>query len=243
MVMEDLATRFTIDKRVKLSQWVLSPKTLPSICFTSKGIWQEAVLAYIRRTRFILESRTAQDQLDIWLSRKFSDSQGFKAVRMLSYYGSSYSMFSLIERAVVPGLPNRPPFVGRCHGLRHLILEVRSMYLLGDREDDVAVSAAGGIPGSPFGIRGFNRPIMTVNELKNRYNFKALFGCKNLRFIKMICIDYDIYIRRYSRHGQVVSTKEDLFENFVTLIREGFQRRGRVVDICIEYEDDPWGNF
>jgi hypothetical protein len=90
---------------------VLYPKVLPSICFTNKETYQEAVLVYIRRTRFALHGRpdTLQRLMKGFL-KQFNGNEGFNAVRMLSVSGPSSSKIHELTH-----------FVADCPGLRSFI--------------------------------------------------------------------------------------------------------------------------
>ncbi|KAF2656469.1 hypothetical protein K491DRAFT_778003 [Lophiostoma macrostomum CBS 122681] len=110
IVMEDLPTRLSINNSTTINHKVLLPKVLPSICFASKQLHQEVVLAYIRRTRFELHHPTSEmlRLLRDFLG-SFEDNRGFEAIRMLSFYDGS-SMAGINE------------FVKDLPGLRSVIL-------------------------------------------------------------------------------------------------------------------------
>lgn len=89
-VFERLTTRIMLERETQLYRWTFQPRTLPDICFTSKQMWEESVLHFVRRTRFIAivfkknDSSDPSMELKNWLEI-FPDGQGLRAVRMLSY--------------------------------------------------------------------------------------------------------------------------------------------------------------
>lgn len=106
------------------SLYTISPGTLLPFCFANKQIHQEALSAWIRRTRFVVRKAELECRALNTLPTKM---QGYKHVRMLSFANpTEYRWKEQINRSSImtSGL-----IVQRCAGLRSLLIEVDSLPL------------------------------------------------------------------------------------------------------------------
>jgi hypothetical protein len=163
--MTSLPTRVIITRHSTISDGVLSPQTLPSICFTSKQVRSEAILAYLRRTRFIFEQGCVR-QLFAFDSFVSQFERGFEAIRMLSFYDVIW-----FGESDFPGEFYPERLVSKCAGLRSLVLETRVRYLLR-------------IPW--IQSRGVVK-LYTKEEIEERWGLEALFEMGRLEYVRFRC--------------------------------------------------------
>ncbi|KAF2107727.1 hypothetical protein BDV96DRAFT_693209 [Lophiotrema nucula] len=193
--MDDLPTRFTLWKGIKIQKMVLYPATLPGVCFVNRQTRIEACLAYIRRTRFTLvgEAYPSQHRLIKWLEQ-FEDDKGFAAVRRLCYeqvvYQYSDCRYPFSSASLPFGL------VRRCTGLHDLILTVSAHSVVHQ--------------GNPH-----NR-LLTTTEIENEMGFERLFENKSIKKVKIYCVEGHTYKENRA-------SAEEVFANFSTMVRGGFK--------------------
>jgi hypothetical protein len=204
LAMEDLPTRFTIRERKKLSKMVLYPHVLPSICFTTPAVREEVILAYIRRTRFVLESadhwrhETPQKMLVDFLAQ-FPDNSGYKAIRMLSFHDYVISYASPFGGSLDL---HRHGFITRFTGLRSLIVDVAARVCVGQDEN------------------GDDRLLLKAEETKEKYHCSEELEAKTLRHFKVVCLSDPIH-----RHVLRLELLKGFFVTLVTLLVDEHKRR------------------
>jgi hypothetical protein len=243
--MTSLPTRFQHLQGIYPNGYVFYPMTLPSICFTSKTIWAEAVLAYIRRTRFVFveciqgsRDRPKQDAFLAFLAR-FPDNQGFNAVRMLTYRD-----FSRFQSHWPVGhndtTTSRQPayLIARCPGLRSLVWELSVPFwnqvewtLRKYRNDEKAKKEA--IEQAQDVDEGMRRDwkAKVPEAIERVLQCGALFEVGSLRFLRVLV---DVRHFRESRlrfSGPWGWTKTQWTEEILKYLSKGFERRGEAIKI------------
>ncbi|KAF2004164.1 hypothetical protein P154DRAFT_531843 [Amniculicola lignicola CBS 123094] len=227
---------FVLRPTMQLSQLVLYPKTLPPICFTAKHIRSETILAYLRRTRFIITETNTDLVGGIYgFLSQFPQDEAFNAIRQLSFSRAirSYSFEG-------SGWPQK--LVAKCPGLTSLVLVFAA-------EDMVKY------PSGPFFRAPTIYSLVSVRDLAatgstNRFvgipGLSALFDdTPSLRSLKAYCVGGDIYVRGgMIWDGPKPSKVEDLFENLKTLL-DGFAKRktGVQVDFIMRPKERRWSSI
>ncbi|KAF2649902.1 hypothetical protein K491DRAFT_683441 [Lophiostoma macrostomum CBS 122681] len=217
--MSDLPTRFPHTNTMKPDSYALYPMTLPSICFTSKAVWTEAVLAYIRRTRFIIvdlyqwvreRDCNSHGKLATFLAR-FPDKKGFSAVQMLGFRGfrGYYHMAEAIW-----GVPQPDHLVRQCPGLRSLVLELNWEFVVGVSRQ-LRKSKAG--VGQAF-----------EETLQGR----ALFEVRSLRHLVILLDDPHLADTHRVLLGPGL-TLDDWTRGIYAFLENGFKEHGRSIKIEI----------
>ncbi|KAF1848753.1 uncharacterized protein K460DRAFT_404021 [Cucurbitaria berberidis CBS 394.84] len=212
--MADMPTRLAINKRSTISKVVLLPHALPNLCFANKQLHCESVPVFLQRTRFIFEQPHVHEMYAFQLfASQFP--RGLQSVRMLSiydiiWYGESY----------LPGEFYPEALVSQCTGIRSLILEAR-------------VRSLSRLTGRSSGQQRHTARLYSKDELKTAWEFGNLFEMKKLTYLKFRC-----EIREYDLRFLGLKRAEDVLVNMEAVLKEGFEEKGRSVEVVVEVEVD-----
>ena len=216
--MEGLPTRTNLHNGVKISPRVLYPNLLPNICFTSKQVRVEATLAYIRRTRFVIQpddyAYPVFSEMSGFLSQ-FPDETGFGAIRMLYYAGT---MVRYLTGFSDSGTPDG--FLTRCTGLRSLIMEVNA-----DMCSDMDYSKE---------KRDLIASLWTDTRIRARTGIASLCTLGNLRHLKIVGIKYALVQKALG-----LNVPDDIFAKFMNILWDGFAARKANIKlefVCDEFQ-------
>ncbi|KAF1830375.1 hypothetical protein BDW02DRAFT_650668 [Decorospora gaudefroyi] len=205
--MADVPTRLTITRHSYISDTVLSPQTLPSICFTSKQLQRESLPTYLQRTRIVFEQPRVH-QLHAFISFVSQFERGFESIRMLSFYDVLWYGELEFPREFYP-----EALVSRCTAMTSLVLQTHVRGLLRQ----------------PFDWRNGTVRLYTKEEVLDIWGFEYLFEMKMLRHLRFTCMMLTRDLR-----GLGLREKEQVVQNVAEVLTEGFEAKGRKVDILIE---------
>jgi hypothetical protein len=212
--MTDMPTRVELSNHTKLSQWAFQPQTLPNVCFVSKKLREESILAWLRRTRivvvglFMAQSRLEGDLKWFTTCNLPHRAYGLTAVRMLSFldFGNVYESTS---RWGGSGFPH--DFIRCCPGLRSLILGLSS---------PLYFKSLSPVPA-----------LRTQEEIAERLNCGALFKLEKLDYLKVSLQT----LRHLNWEGGW--TREDISEPLRRHLQGGFDKRGGKMKLEIVCEN------
>jgi hypothetical protein len=222
-VVADLPSRIFISSRMPLSNLVLLPDTLPSICFVSKRLHEECASIYLQRTRLVFD--------DLWpltiakAVRPLQDfllrlDRGYESIRMLTFHEVSRFGSARLPDEIYPG-----KFITRCTGLQDLVIDFRFSHLLTFR---VVADADEEDGGGNTSVATVVRPL-TKEELQERWGLGGLFGLENLRSVRFRCT-----IARWQLEDYGLGSLEDIIGNLGEVLREGFEARARSLTWSVE---------
>ncbi|KAF2251347.1 hypothetical protein BU26DRAFT_592468 [Trematosphaeria pertusa] len=225
--MSSLPTRVWIKPHPPLSKRTLYPGTLPALCFASKHLWQEATLAFLRRTRLMIEADAYKTQppLASFLAQ-FPGNSGFAAVRMLGYpdavvgYSADYTLRTPSQLIV------------RCEALQSLLLTVNVYFCVRSAEETFAQ-----ITDDDLDMAGMHFEMKSKGDMAAAVGLNAILKCANLRFLKITC-QYEHW--HYGECGVNfgVSRIEDIFGGLVAAVEEGLRERLGSVRVEWEYVEE-----
>jgi hypothetical protein len=208
--MQDLPKRLAVPSKQRIRKFTLSANVLPNVCFVSKTIWMEACVAYIRRTQFVLDAYDRpwlEGGISPWL-KQFPNNQGIKSVQMLACTHAYFRMSELFFTVLMRWN------ISAFSGLRSASISVRHIDVLsGD------YTPTGGKPYLP-----------SLDESREKLTFPGLFQLTKLRYLKVICKGCQHCVKMLG-----LASHKCLFAAYLTLLHEGFARRGGAIDIEVEY--------
>jgi hypothetical protein len=210
--MASTPSRVYIDSESDLRPLTFLPKVLPGICHVNKIIGQQAKIAWIRRTCFVMADRRwnpAYDELLRWF-KQFPEGMGLQAVRMLMVSSSSLMTVRCMSETALQ------PF----RGLRFLAIKLNPLAL------------AKMVP-RPDG-QGKTRALKTKEELAGEFGQNAIFTAPALKTLRIYCEAHSI------GYMQIDGVEKDLHNEELTvnlrqMLERGFADNGKKVNIDIDF--------
>lgn len=195
--MHDLPTRCHIVPWEPLSDLVVYPQTLPSICFTSKRMHKEGLHAWLRRTRLVVINAS---DISPYLNHFLIKIGGHQHVRMLSLHDvGTFGVDANGQRLAA--------LVAACPGITRLHMDINTLSFI-DLD----------------GLREFpSRPMMrSPTALKAVLQLDPLTDLKRLRLLTLTACCKEEYIYSILRTNDVQF--ETAFSNLGAVLEEVFQK-------------------